>query len=171
MIKILMKIRAKITIIVVENREPDYFIYICKCKEVPLSIFYQMLASTMTTDERSIYYKVYGLDSAYPEILRIFLRLGLAGVTHELITIRNSNCVTSSQFYKIVYTYFSDIPQRIRFPWGPKLLHTVLILMHAAAKVQKWYNKKKLIQYKNHNQVSNRTSSFKWCGKWKENTL
>ncbi len=47
MIKILMKIRAKITIIVVENREPYYFIIICKGKEVPLSLFsYQMLAST-----------------------------------------------------------------------------------------------------------------------------
>ncbi len=47
MIEILMKIRAKITIIVVENREPYYFIVIYKCKEVPLSPFsYQMLAST-----------------------------------------------------------------------------------------------------------------------------
>ncbi len=42
-----MKIRAKIALIVVENREPYYFIVICKCKEVPLSLFfYQMLAST-----------------------------------------------------------------------------------------------------------------------------
>ncbi len=47
MIEILTKIRAKIIIIVVENREPYYFIIICKCKEVPLSVFsYQMLAST-----------------------------------------------------------------------------------------------------------------------------
>ncbi len=48
MIEILTKIRAKITIIiVVENREPYYFIVVCKCKEVPLSLFsYQMLAST-----------------------------------------------------------------------------------------------------------------------------
>ncbi len=47
MIEILTKIPAKITIIVVENREPYYFIIICKCKEVPLSLFsYQMLAST-----------------------------------------------------------------------------------------------------------------------------
>ncbi len=45
MIQILTKIRVKITMIVVENRE-HYFI-ICKCKEVPLSSFsYQMLAST-----------------------------------------------------------------------------------------------------------------------------
>ncbi len=56
-----MKIRAKITIIVVENREFYYFIIICKCKKVPLSLFsYQMLASTFDCDERSIYYKVYG---------------------------------------------------------------------------------------------------------------
>ncbi len=34
MIEILTKIRAKITIIVVENRESYYFIIICKCKEV-----------------------------------------------------------------------------------------------------------------------------------------
>ncbi len=60
MIEILTKIRVKITIIVVENVEPYYFIIVCKCKEVPLSLFpYQMLASTLTTDERSIYYKVY----------------------------------------------------------------------------------------------------------------
>ncbi len=63
MIEILTKIRSKIEIIVVENREPYYFIIICKCKEVPLSLFsYQMLASTMTMDERSTYYKVYGSD-------------------------------------------------------------------------------------------------------------
>ncbi len=49
MIKILTKIRAKITIIVVKNREPYYFIIIYKCKEVPLSLFsYQMLASLLT---------------------------------------------------------------------------------------------------------------------------
>ncbi len=48
MTEILTKIHAKITIIVVENREPYYFfIIICKCKEVPLSLFsYRMLAST-----------------------------------------------------------------------------------------------------------------------------
>ncbi len=47
MIEILMKIGEKITITVVENREPYYFIIICKCKEVPLSLFsYQMLVST-----------------------------------------------------------------------------------------------------------------------------
>ncbi len=47
MIEILTKIRAKITITVVKNREPHYFIIICKCKDVPLSLFsYQMLAST-----------------------------------------------------------------------------------------------------------------------------
>ncbi len=47
MVEILTKIRAKITIIVVENRELYYFIIIFKCKEVPLSLLsYQMLAST-----------------------------------------------------------------------------------------------------------------------------
>ncbi len=62
MIEILTKIGAKITIIVEENREPYYFIIIYKCKEVPLFIFsYQMLASTFDSDERSSYYKVYGL--------------------------------------------------------------------------------------------------------------
>ncbi len=56
-----MKFYVKITIIVVENREPCYFIIICKCK-VPLSLFsYQMLALTLTTDERYIYYKVYDI--------------------------------------------------------------------------------------------------------------
>ncbi len=61
MIEILMKICAKITIIVVKNREPYYFIIIYKCKEVLLSLFsYQMLASTFDSDEWSSYYKVYG---------------------------------------------------------------------------------------------------------------
>ncbi len=56
-----MKICAKITIIVVENREPYNFIIICKCKVIPLSLFSnQMLASTLTTEKQSIYYKVYG---------------------------------------------------------------------------------------------------------------
>ncbi len=55
-----MRIRAKITIIVVKNRELCYFIIIYKCKDVPLSLFsYQMLASTFDSDERSSYYKVY----------------------------------------------------------------------------------------------------------------
>ncbi len=60
MFKILTKIDPKITIIVVKNREPYYFIIIYKCKEVPLSLFsYQILASTFDTDEWSSYYKVY----------------------------------------------------------------------------------------------------------------
>ncbi len=60
MIEILTKIRAKITIIVVENRESYYFIIIYKCKKVPLSLFsYQMLASTFDSDERFSYYKVH----------------------------------------------------------------------------------------------------------------
>ncbi len=47
------------TIIVVENREPYYLIIFCKCNGVPLSLFsYQMLASTLTTDEQSCYYKI-----------------------------------------------------------------------------------------------------------------
>ncbi len=55
-----MKIHAKFTIIVVENREPYYFITVCNCKQGPLSLFsYQMLASILTMDERSSYYKVY----------------------------------------------------------------------------------------------------------------
>ncbi len=60
MIKILTKFGAKITIIVVKNREPYYFITIYKCKEVLLSLFsYQMLASTFDSDEWSSNYKVY----------------------------------------------------------------------------------------------------------------
>ncbi len=55
-----MNICGKITIIVVKNREPYYFIIIYKCKEVPLSLFsYQMLASTYDSDEWSSHYKVY----------------------------------------------------------------------------------------------------------------
>ncbi len=38
MIEILTEIRAKITIIVVENREPYRFIIIFKYKKVPLSL-------------------------------------------------------------------------------------------------------------------------------------
>ncbi len=53
---------TKITIIVVENGEPYYFITICKCKEGSLSLFsYQMLTSILTMDEWSNYYKVYGV--------------------------------------------------------------------------------------------------------------
>ncbi len=80
MIEILTKIGAKITIIVVENREPYYFIIICKCKEAPSSLFsYQMLVSTLTTDERPIYYKVYGshplvMDKNKPSIPNIIVR-------------------------------------------------------------------------------------------------
>ncbi len=56
----LMKIHANITITVVENRKPYYFITICKCKQGRLSLFsYQMLASVLTMDEWSSYYKVY----------------------------------------------------------------------------------------------------------------
>ncbi len=55
-----MKIHAKITITVVENRELYYFVIICKCKQIPLRLFsYQMSAPTLTMDEWSIYYKVY----------------------------------------------------------------------------------------------------------------
>ncbi len=62
-IKILTKISAKITIIVVENREHYYFIIIYKCKEVPLSLFsYQILASTFDSDEQFSYYKVYEVE-------------------------------------------------------------------------------------------------------------
>ncbi len=52
---------------VVENREPYYFIIIYKCKDVPLSLFsYQMLASTFDFDERSSYYKAYDPSSHHP---------------------------------------------------------------------------------------------------------
>ncbi len=61
MIEILTKIGGKITIIVVENREPYYFIIIYKFIEIPLSLFsYQMLASTFDSDEWFNYYEVYG---------------------------------------------------------------------------------------------------------------
>ncbi len=63
MIEILRKMSAKITIILVENREPYYFTIICKFKEVPLSLFsYQMLASTLTMDEWYIHYRVYDAE-------------------------------------------------------------------------------------------------------------
>ncbi len=53
MIEILTKILAKITIIVVKNGEPYYFIIIYKCIQVPLSLFsYQTLASTFDSDEQ-----------------------------------------------------------------------------------------------------------------------
>ncbi len=85
MIKILTKIRGKITIIVVENRESYYFIIIYKCKEVPLSLFsYQMLASTFDFDEWSSYYKVCrytapnsdlsSLKTGFNALVRILLR-------------------------------------------------------------------------------------------------
>ncbi len=76
MIEILTKICVKITIIVLENREPNYFIIFCKCKAVPLSLFsYQMLPSTLTTDERSSYYKVYDIYSyLWIYALRIFFQ-------------------------------------------------------------------------------------------------
>ncbi len=62
-----MKVRAKITIIVVENRESYYFIIICKYKEVPLSLFLMKCwLQLLTTDERSSYYKVYASDSTVP---------------------------------------------------------------------------------------------------------
>ncbi len=65
MIEILTKICAKITIIVVENREPYYFTIIYKYKDIPLSLFsYQMLASTFDSDEQSSYYKVYDSEWA-----------------------------------------------------------------------------------------------------------
>ncbi len=67
MVEILTKIHAKITIIVVENREPYYFIIICKCKKALLSLFsYQTLASTFDYDGRSIYtLKVYGPNQKF----------------------------------------------------------------------------------------------------------
>ncbi len=67
------KIRAKLTIIVVENREPNNFIIIYKCKEIPLSLFsYEMLASTFDSDERSSYYKVYDISPKYKSWWKFF---------------------------------------------------------------------------------------------------
>ncbi len=64
MIEILTIVHAKITIIVVENREPYYFIAICKRKYGPLSLLsYQMLASILIMDEQSSYYKVYARNT------------------------------------------------------------------------------------------------------------
>ncbi len=64
MIEILMKILVKIAIIVVENREPYYFIINYKCGKGPLSLFFnQMLPSTLTRDEQYIYYNVYAPSS------------------------------------------------------------------------------------------------------------
>ncbi len=61
MIEVLTKIRARITIIVVENREAYYFIIICKCKEVLLSLFFLIRCwlQLLTTNEQSSYYEVY----------------------------------------------------------------------------------------------------------------
>ncbi len=60
MTEILTKIRAKITIIVIENREPYHFTIICKCKEVPCPYFLiRCWLQLLTTDERSSYYKIY----------------------------------------------------------------------------------------------------------------
>ncbi len=62
-----------LTIIVVENREPYYFILIYKSKEVPLFLFsYQMLASTSDSDEQPSYYKVYGV---MPQMCQLSLLL------------------------------------------------------------------------------------------------
>ncbi len=75
-----MKIHAKITIIVVENREPYYFIIIYKCKEFPLSLFsYQMLASTFDSDKQSSYYKVYAMspNQDVPNQLGVLVRMAL----------------------------------------------------------------------------------------------
>ncbi len=58
-----------------ENIKPYYFITIYKCKHRPLSLFYyQMLASILTMDEQSSYYKVYGgrqhgYTNATPQLL------------------------------------------------------------------------------------------------------
>ncbi len=71
MIETLTKIRAKIIIIVVENRERYYFIIIYKCKEVPLSLFsYQMLTPTFDSDKRYSYYNVYVWESLLGPLLQ-----------------------------------------------------------------------------------------------------
>ncbi len=67
--EILTKIHAKITIVVLKNREPYYFITIYKCKQGPLFLFfYQMLASILTMDEWSNYYKVCGKDTNHEDV-------------------------------------------------------------------------------------------------------
>ncbi len=66
-----MKIQTKITIIVVENKEPYYFL-ISKYKQVPSCLFfYQMLASNLTIDEWPVYYKVYGATFPPAEIGKV----------------------------------------------------------------------------------------------------
>ncbi len=68
MIEILTKIRAKITIIIVENREHYYFIIICKCKEVCYPYFLiRCWLQLLTTDEQSSYYKVYAKNTLFKE--------------------------------------------------------------------------------------------------------
>ncbi len=62
MIEILTKVRAKITIIVLENREPYCFIIIFKYKQVSFPYFlircwFQLLS---TYEQSSYYCKVYG---------------------------------------------------------------------------------------------------------------
>ncbi len=63
------------SIIVVENREPYYFITICKCKQDPLYLFsYQTLASILTMNERSSYYKVYDGNTHTPLVVNTWRR-------------------------------------------------------------------------------------------------
>ncbi len=58
MIKILTKAHVKIIIIVVENREPYYFIIICKCKVVPCPYFLiRCWFQLLTTNEQSSFYE------------------------------------------------------------------------------------------------------------------
>ncbi len=97
MIKILTKICGKITIIVVTNGEPYYFIIIYKCKEFPLSLFsYQMLASTFDSDERSSYYKVCDL---YKDI-RVFVCL-FARLKETFLQFKLQNMVGTNYVYYI----------------------------------------------------------------------
>ncbi len=67
----LTKIYAKITIIVVENREPYYFVTICKCKQSLFLFSYQILALILTMDERSSY-KVH---RKFRKILGVILKI------------------------------------------------------------------------------------------------
>ncbi len=59
MIKILTKIVAKITIIVVENREPILLLFVNVKKSHYPYFLIRCWLQLLTTNEQSIYYKVY----------------------------------------------------------------------------------------------------------------
>ncbi len=86
----MIKILTKITIIVVKNRGPYYFIIIYKCKEVPLSLFsYQMLASIFDSDERSNYYKIYDFPTVF---VILHFSVGASGQNRHYFLITTCIC-------------------------------------------------------------------------------